>query len=297
MVEKVAGGRWAMALPDAYTGVDLLDSSPPCSSYTPSGSREKGWGVKKKFREGQAKQVLNDLFYTYLELVGRLRPKVSLAENVTGMLLGNAKGYVKSIFERYRALGYLPQLFQVNAADCGVPQARRRVFFLAVREDYAEARGLKPIHLDTPWFQRRHVSTTAACADVEALTPQEVEETRPVALDLRWWHLTRPGENYASAIQRAGLPNAAWNWIRHPAHRPACTLTTYWRCHAHWSECRKLTYREYVRLGSFPDDYWAKSHELGRYVIGMSVPPRMAEAVARAVCEQWLGVVYPAASG
>ena len=55
---------------------------------------------------------------------------------------------------------------------------------------------------------------------------------------------------------------------------------------------RSLTYREAKRIGSFPDDYHAKTDKIGKYMIGMSVPPKMAEQVARAVCEQWLGVQY-----
>ncbi len=51
---------------------------------------------------------------------------------------------------------------------------------------------------------------------------------------------------------------------------------------------RSLTYREAKRLGSFPDDYQAKNDRIGKYMIGMSVPPKMAEAVARAVIGQWL---------
>jgi site-specific DNA-cytosine methylase len=56
----------------------------------------------------------------------------------------------------------------------------------------------------------------------------------------------------------------------------------------HWSECRKLSFREWKRLGSFPDDYVAKTDKIGKYMIGMSVPPKMTEAVARAVIDQWL---------
>jgi site-specific DNA-cytosine methylase len=49
-----------------------------------------------------------------------------------------------------------------------------------------------------------------------------------------------------------------------------------------------MTFREWKRLGSFPDDYSAKSDKLGKYMIGMSVPPRMTQVVADAVIEQWL---------
>jgi site-specific DNA-cytosine methylase len=51
---------------------------------------------------------------------------------------------------------------------------------------------------------------------------------------------------------------------------------------------------EVKRLGSFPDDYSTKTDEIGKYMIGMSVPPKMTEQVAKAVCSQWLGVDYGA---
>ena len=56
----------------------------------------------------------------------------------------------------------------------------------------------------------------------------------------------------------------------------------------HWETPRRLTFRENKRLGSFPDDYQAKTDKIGKYMIGMSVPPRMTEQVAKAVIEQWL---------
>ena len=42
------------------------------------------------------------------------------------------------------------------------------------------------------------------------------------------------------------------------------------------------------RLGSFPDDYRAKTDKIGKYIVGMSVPPKMTKAVADAVITQWL---------
>ncbi len=50
-------------LPAELYNLDILDGSPPCSSFSTAGSREDGWGVEKKFREGQASQVLDTLFF------------------------------------------------------------------------------------------------------------------------------------------------------------------------------------------------------------------------------------------
>jgi len=82
-------------LPNELYNLDILDGSPPCSSFSMAGSREKTWGKEKHFREGQAKQVLDDLFFDYLDLVDKLKPRVAIAENVKGMIAGKAKGYTK----------------------------------------------------------------------------------------------------------------------------------------------------------------------------------------------------------
>jgi len=273
-------------LPLELYNLDILDGSPPCSTFSMAGSREKAWGVEKHFREGQAKQVLSDLFFDYLDLVGKLRPKVAIAENVKGMLIGNAKGYTKMIMARFKELGYRPQLFLLNAADCGVPQKRERVFFCAVRDDIdVPPLKLAPTH--------RWVSAGEATRDVQVLTAAEVVDTKPAQMDLKWWHKTKKGDGsgYATATVKETGKRTGFNTIRLDDSLPANTLTAG-DSMRHWDECRKLTLREWKRLGSFPDDYHVKSDKIGKYMIGMSVPPKMTEQVARAVCEQWLNVNY-----
>ncbi len=249
-----------------------------------AGSREKAWGKEKHFREGQAKQVLSDLFFDYLDLVDRLKPKVAIAETVKGMLLGNAKGYTKMVMARFKEIGYRPQLFLLNAADCGVPQKRERVFFCAVRNDIdVPPLKLAPTH--------RWISAGEATADLQVLTDDEVIDTKPQSMDLKWWSKTEKGDGsgYATATTREIGKRTGFNTIRLNDNVPANTLTAG-DSMRHWDTCRRLTYREWKRLGSFPDDYHAKTDKIGKYMIGMSVPPKMTEQVARAVCEQWLGV-------
>lgn len=268
-------------LPEELFSLDILDGSPPCSTFSMAGSREKAWGKEKLFREGQTKQVLSDLFFDYLSLVERLRPKVAIAENVKGMLLGNAKGYTKLVMHRFREIGYKPQLFLVNAADCGVPQRRERVFFCALREDI----DAPPLKLE---MKHRWISAGEATADLQVLTNEEQRETAPSGRDLKWWHKTKPGDSYAGVIAREESRVSCFNTIRLSGDLPACTLPSVVDQIQHWGERRRLTYREWKRFGSFPDDYKAKTDKIGKYMIGMSVPPRMMEVVARQVIEQWI---------
>jgi DNA (cytosine-5)-methyltransferase 1 len=268
-------------LPDELYHLDILDGSPPCSTFSMAGSREKAWGKKKHFREGQAEQVLDDLFFDYLNLVEHLKPRVAIAENVKGMLQGNAKGYCKMVIDRFRDIGYKPQLFLVNAADCGVPQKRERVFFIALRNDIN-----KPKLLLAP--KSRWISAGEATSDLQVLTDDEIRETKPSPCDLKWWHLTDKGKGYEQAVIRKGLKAKLFNNKRLDDKIPSNTLPANESIIMHWGVCRKLTYREWKRIGSFPDDYQAKTDKIGKYMIGMSVPPRMTEQVAKAVIEQWL---------
>jgi DNA (cytosine-5)-methyltransferase 1 len=268
-------------LPDELFNLDILDGSPPCSTFSMAGSREKSWGKDKHFREGQAKQVLSDLFFDYLDLVERLKPKVAIAENVKGMILGNAKGYTKLVMARFREIGYQVQLFLVNAADCGVPQRRERVFFCALRNDMPGSKlELKPSH--------RWISVGEAIADLQELTDGECKDTQPTGIDQKAWANTPEGGCYADWFKKNEGRNNAFSHQKVHRKQPSCTLTATHDNFTHYGECRKMTFREWKRLGSFPDDYHAKTDKIGKYMIGMSVPPKMTEQVAKAVIEQWL---------
>lgn len=267
-------------LPEELFNLDILDGSPPCSTFSLSGNRERDWGKKKHFREGQSEQVLSDLFFDWLNLVARLRPKVAIAENVKGMLIGNAKGYTKMIINRFKEIGYQPQIFLLNSADCGVPQKRERIFFCAIRNDlYRAPLKLEPNHA---W-----ISCAQATNDL-ILTDKEKQETRFTNnTDLIWWPKTKPGDAYDKAVTLSGLERKLWNHKKLNGQKPSATLAAT-EIIKHWNEPRRLTFREYKRLGSFPDDYQAKSEKIGKYMIGMSVPPKMTAYVAREILKQWL---------
>ncbi|WP_282460115.1 DNA cytosine methyltransferase, partial [Mycoplasmopsis arginini] len=100
-------------------------------------NREKDWGKEKVFREGQAEQVLDTLFFDFIDLANRLQPKIVIAENVKGLLVGEAKEYVRKIYREFDLAGYYVQHWLFDASKMGVPQKRERVFFIAMRKDIA----------------------------------------------------------------------------------------------------------------------------------------------------------------
>lgn len=268
-------------LPPELFNLDILDGSPPCSTFSMAGSREKAWGKDKHFREGQAKQVLSDLFFDYLDLVERLKPRVAIAENVKGMILGNAKGYTKMIMARLKEIGYRPQLFLLNGADCGVPQRRERVFFVAIRDDIK----VPPLKLAP---KHRWISAGEATEDLQVLTDAETKDTEPTTERKKLYPATQEGESMAAACMAIKGKGNFFTTTRISRNSPSCTITSGRDVVYHLKECRRMTFREVKRLGSFPDDYHAKTDKIGKYMIGMSVPPKMTEVVARAVIDQWL---------
>ena len=122
-------------LPEELFDLDILDGSPPCTTFSMAGEREESWGKKKKFREGQAEQTLDDLSFVFIETVNKLKPKTVIMENVEGLLLGNAWSYVQEIYKQFKDIGYKLNHWLLKGETMGVPQKRHRVFFVAIKED------------------------------------------------------------------------------------------------------------------------------------------------------------------
>lgn len=269
-------------LPKELFSLDILDGSPPCSTFSMIGNREKVWSVEKKFREGQAKQVLSDLFFDFIDLVEYLKPKVVVAENVHGMTLGNAKGYLKMIYNKFIDIGYKPQLFTINANACSVPQSRKRIFFCCLRNDIDKPK----LKLS---FQNKVVTVGNACKDLQKLTINENKINIVTAPKiLRLYDYVKRGCSFEKAHKKIYGKSGYYSKIRLNQSCTSPTLTSNSDDFYHWDIKRKLTYREWKRIGTFPDDYIAKSENIGKYMVGMSVPPKMTARIAIQVIEQWL---------
>ena len=262
-------------LPVELFDLDVLDGSPPCSTFSMNGDREKDWGKGRKFREGQADQTLDDLFMRFLDTVEKLRPRIVICENVKGMILGVAKGYASEVLRRFESLGYDPQLFLLNAASMGVPQKRERVFFLARRRDL----GLPPIDMG---FSERPIPYGEFC-DAHGDPMTEGGTMR------KWWGFRRVGDRtLAQAVMRETGKNAFFSQQFLARNRVANTVTTSARtCLLRFDEPSYATVADVIRISSFPMDYDFCCLDPA-YVCGMSVPPVMMAQVAWRVRERWL---------
>lgn len=139
-IRKVTAEEFLSAAGLKAGELDVLDGSPPCASFSTAGKREKAWGTVKKYSDSE--QRADDLFFEYARLVRGIRPKVFVAENVSGLVKGTAKGYFLEILAALKACGYRVSARLLDAQWLGVPQARQRLIFVGVREDL----GIDPAH-------------------------------------------------------------------------------------------------------------------------------------------------------
>lgn len=262
-------------LPDELYNLDILDGSPPCTSFSTVGVGSRDWGKAKKFSEGQALQRLDDLFFEFIALAKKLQPKIVIAENVTGMVKGKARGYIKEIVQAYKEAGYTTQLFRLNAAQMGVPQARQRVFFVSRRDDLE----LDPIRLR---FNEKpitfgDVTEWLSESDHKNCMPEIKGKAR------KWWVKTKPGAYFSSVT-----PTGSWfGQARLSFKRPCVTLTSKEWVAFHPASPRLLCTHELSACSSFPMDM---KYQKGKpfWFMGMSVPPFMVQRIALEVRKQWL---------
>ena len=121
-------------LPEELFNLDILDGSPPCTTFSMAGQREKSWGKKKKFREGQKEQTLDDLLFVFIDTVAKLQPKTVIMENVEGLAKGAAVDYLNKVYDKFKSIGYQVRCYLLKGEEMGVPQKRHRVFFIATKD-------------------------------------------------------------------------------------------------------------------------------------------------------------------
>jgi DNA (cytosine-5)-methyltransferase 1 len=260
-VEDIRAFNSRRDLPDELFNLDILDGSPPCSTFSMAGSREKTWGKEKKFREGQAMQQLDDLVFVYCDTILKLRPKVFLLENVKGLIQGNAKLYAKQIVKKMEAGGYVVQVFLLNAASIGVPQKRERVFFIGYRKE-----------LNFPKLRMVFKERAVTFGEIDEGIIDSKQLTEGFKND---WNNAKIGGSVGKFYSNQKVdPKQVLNTIASGTYK------------FHWKQLREITNTEFALAGTYPLDYNFKGIE-PKYLIGMSVPPVMTAQIANQIAIQW----------
>jgi DNA (cytosine-5)-methyltransferase 1 len=269
--------------------LDILDCSPPCSSFSMAGKREKGWGeVKKYSRADKIYQTTDDLFFEFIRILDEIQPKVFVCENVKGLTQGSAKNFLGSeqtnlfdnqeetIYHKMINCGYNVRFKVLNARNFGVPQNRERTIFIGVRKDIKA-------NISFPLGKYDDITLGECLSDIVVSEDEKKDcwiskTTNAYKLLLQM----KEGEN-ASKYHHKGH---YFSLIRLDFNSVAGTLqashgTTNGCSHIHPIENRKLSIKELKRIMSFPDDYIVTGKFEQQWErMGRAVPPLMMYRIA-----------------
>lgn len=254
--------------------LDIFDGSPPCDAFSTAGKREKGWRKQKEYYG--KRQRTDDLFFEYSRLIRGLRPRVFIAENVSGLVKGTAKGYFKQILKELKDCGYRVKAKLLDAQWLGVPQMRQRIIFIGVRNDLQ----LEPVFpTPLPYFYSVLDAIPWLSAGGGSVAPVEPEtDITPYSIGDEWDNL-KPGESsdkYFSLIK--SHPDKPVNTVTSMAGVSSMAGVT------HPTERRKFSIAELKRICSFPDDFQLVGSFSAQWArLGLSVPPVMMRHIAAAV--------------
>lgn len=290
---------------------DVVIGGPPCQSFSLAGNRN-------------VEDARGQLVWKYIHIIEQVKPKAFVFENVTGLLSAkNSQGekIIELLKVAFKEIGYTIEQQVMNAADYGVPQRRKRVLIVGLKNK--KFIFPKPTHSEDGIKLKRYVSVEEALGDLpEAITDENgvvnydapaqcefqkfVRRNVPITehfipqmseLDKYIVCHVKPGGNYMDIpadvnssrirrLQQEGGHTTCYG--RLTSEKPSYTINTYFNrpnvgCNIHYSANRLITVREALRLQSFPDDYKiVSSSKQGRnLIVGNAVPPMLASVLAR----------------
>jgi len=318
-IKKLTGKDFLKASGLDVGELDILDGSPPCSAfsmagsvshnkvqetvtdlfgneqeYKVSGKHSDGWKSTKNYSDGKKVENIEDLFFEFLRVAKEIQPKVIIGENVTGLTMGEAKEYFNKILKEFENIGYDVSAQILNSVNFGVPQTRRRVIFIAVRQDVTSAVGLTFLNIASIFPEGNNDVISLG----EAFEGLEYDQEEVDYLIKRWTASAHYKDTVALMPKdpKKVLTGADYhpkghhfNVKRCSRFKPAPTLTATGAAETgaggcHWSEPRKFTIAELKRMTSLPDDFiLTGKHSQKAERCGRMVPPLMMKAVAEAV--------------
>lgn len=272
----------------------ILVGGPPCQPFS-----KAGYWVTNENRK--ANDDPRNMIGSYFRLISEIKPDGFVLENVESILHPTNKEAVDSIVKKATALGYHFSMLKMNAADYGIPQRRKRVFFIATKKKIAAK--ISPTHGDVKdIIENPNLKPYERAIDwIAPFDNEEFWVNEPISSEGKYeYELTciPPGKNYIALSERAGHPNPVfvagkryWSSLLklHPL-LPSWTIIAspgHWEGPFHWTN-RRLSVRECAALQTFPDDYqFYGSPRSQRKQIGNAVPPLLGKIVVEELCK-WI---------
>ena len=263
--------------------IDVIIGGPPCQGFSIAGKR-----IVEDDR--------NDLYKSFVKFVDFFKPKAFVMENVPN-ILSMGKGIIKTkIVNDFSSLGYTVVCKVLMASDFGVPQNRKRAFFVGIKDGNSFE---FPQKIDIP-----KISSQEAISDLPdfsvidnskyplsclsdyqkkmrnnstGLFNHQLTEHKEKTIKII--SLVPDGGNYKDLpeyLKDTRRVNIAWTRLN--SQKPSFTIDTGHRHHFHYRFNRVPTVRESARIQSFPDEFIFLGNKTSQYKqVGNAVPPLLAE--------------------
>lgn len=283
------------------TAIDVVAGGPPCQGFSTVGKRD-------------SRDPRNSLWQSYLQLVVAIRPAYVLIENVEGLVVMDRGGVCEAIEAGFSDVGYHAKWRLLRSSDYGVPQLRKRVFFVAWLDGLVEPHWPKPLLakpvtvadavFDLPPLRSGESATRytyspltnyqrARRGEMDVLHNHEAANHPPHLVEILK-HIPDGGnrKSIPDELQpRSGFHNS---YARLASTKPAIAVTSNMRKPSsaratHPTQDRGLTVREGLRLQSFDDSFVVLGTRTSQYLqVGNAVPPLLAEAVGKELLKAYL---------
>lgn len=272
--------------------VDIIIAGPPCQGFSLTGTRNEN-------------DNRNTLFYAVFKLAKKIKPKAIVIENVPG-LANLYKGKAKDeILRLSNEMGYICNYKVLYAPDYGVPQIRKRIFFVALRKEIGIFSFPNPL-----FSEENYIGCYEAIGDLPSLEKTLGLEEQKYSIDpftnyqkmmrgdnpIIRNHIATKHTDYVikviSQVPEGGnykdLPPGVGEsrkfneaWTRYHSKKPSKTIDTGHRNHFHYKWNRIPTVRENARLQSFPDEFIFYGTKTEQYrQVGNAVPPILGKVLA-----------------
>jgi DNA (cytosine-5)-methyltransferase 1 len=272
--------------------VDVIIGGPPCQGFSLTGPRN-------------FKDERNKLYVAMWKAVKEFSPAAFVIENVTGMITlydGKVKDRIISSFEQ---LGYKVNVQKLNSADYGVPQVRKRVFFVGLKKGLGEFSFPGKLHTPETYITCEQAIGDLPSREIDLGAEKDIYSSSPLTPYQKMMRrgcsvlnnhvatchsdivkkvisMVPEGENYKSLPKGVGEHRRFHEaWTRYSSREPSRTIDTGHRNHFHYKYNRVPTVRENARFQSFPDSFIFYGNKTQQYrQVGDAVPPLLGYSVA-----------------
>ena len=256
-----------------FDEIDVVIGGPPCQGFSIAGN------IGRKFVDDPR----NRLFKEFVRVVKVIKPKFFVMENVARLYTHNKGGTRDEIIKDFEKLGYNVECKILNSADYGVPQVRKRVIFIGTLTNQKIKFPQKEVE--------NYISVKEALSKYpklesgeESSIPNHIAMSHSEQMLTKMSYVSDGGDRNEIPEKIRPKSGDIRKYIKYASDKPSVCVTGDMRKIFHYEQNRALTVRELAKLQSFPDDFVFKGNRISQQQqVGNSVPPKMAEAIAKVI--------------